>query len=150
MLSTLKMFNFLLKKLNKTVILIKYFSSMGTKKIRPELNLEAKTDIEHFQNTVLRPVLKLQHSIIIGLFKYWALKHKLELQCLNLEGLQLMLKSSFSKNMTIKNQLIGIVIGQFTLQEFQIYSRNTSEYNKRLLNMIKKRLFDSFEELKNN
>ncbi len=118
--------------------------------IRPKLELTAIGKTEGFQNITLRPILKLQHDIIILIFRNWAVKHKLKLASMNLDEYSKILDNSFSRNNVVKNQLLGIVIGQFTVNEFEEYQLESSEYNKRIFTMIKKRLFDSFEELKNN
>ncbi len=120
------------------------------KSIRPNLNLSFGSEREKFQNQTLRPILKLQHSIIILLFKNWVKKYKIELGNLSKDHFNQILENSFSKNNAVKNKLLGIVIGQFTDEEFENYDLNSSEYNKRVFSMIKKRLFDSFEELKKN
>ncbi|MCH2035188.1 MAG: glyoxalase [Tenacibaculum sp.] len=118
--------------------------------IRPKLELTAIGKTEGFQNITLRPILKLQHDIIILIFRNWAVKHKVKLAFMNLDEYSKILDNSFSRNNVVKNQLLGIVIGQFTVNEFEEYQLQSSEYNKRIFKMIKKRLFDSFEELKNN
>ncbi|CAL2065405.1 glyoxalase [Tenacibaculum sp. 190524A05c] len=119
------------------------------KDIRPVLNLNFSGATEAFQNITLRPILKLQHSIIILMFKSWAVKHKIRLFSITVEGLKEILEKSLSKNNAIKNQLLGITIGHFTDEEYETYALNSSEYNKRIFTMIKQRLFDSFEEIKN-
>ncbi|MFY7670763.1 glyoxalase [Tenacibaculum sp. MEBiC06402] len=123
---------------------------LDKKDIRPKLELTAIGKTEGFQNVTLRPILKLQHDIIILVFKNWAVKHKIKLTAMKKDELSKVLDNSFSKNNVVKNQLLGIVIGQFTADEFEEYQIDSSEYNKRIFTMIKKRLFDSFEELKNN
>ena len=40
-----------------------------------------------------------------------------------------------------------MVIGQFTTEEFAVYVKNDSEFNKRILNMISQRLADSQLEI---
>lgn len=121
---------------------------LSKKDIRPKLDLDAVGETEGFQNKTLRPILKLQHEILLLVFKTWSEKHRINLFSLNVERFNSILEKEFSKNNVVKNQLVGIVIGQFTAEEYKEYIIKSSEYNKRIFNMIKKRLFDSFEELK--
>ncbi|MFD0993526.1 glyoxalase [Tenacibaculum geojense] len=121
---------------------------LSKKDIRPVLNLDATSKTESFQNKTLRPILKLQHSIILLMFKNWSNKHKINLFTITPDKFTGLLETSFSKNTAVKNQLLGVVIGQFTSDEYVIYEKEASEYNKRIFTMIKQRLVDSLEELK--
>ncbi len=121
---------------------------MTKKDIRPKLELTGATKNEKFQNEVLRPIIKLQHEILILVFKNWCVKQKIKLGNTSKEEFELLLKKSFSKNIAIRNLILGIIIGHYTEDEYVTYQKNTSEYNKRIFTMTKKRLFDSFEEIK--
>lgn len=121
---------------------------LSKKDIRPVLNLDATSKTESFQNKTLRPILKLQHSIILLMFKNWSNKHKIDLFTITPDKFTGLLETSFSKNTAVKNQLLGVVIGQFTSDEYVIYEKEASEYNKRIFTMLKQRLVDSLEELK--
>ncbi len=116
--------------------------------IRPVLNLSADKENESFQNLTLRPILKLQHDIIIRLFINSIKKQKLQEAIENKEVFFQFIETSIVKNIPLRNLLIGLVLGQFTISEFDEYKKNRSEYNKRIINMIKQRLYDSFDEFK--
>ncbi|WP_442266877.1 glyoxalase [Tenacibaculum sp. ZS6-P6] len=121
---------------------------MDKKSIRPVLNLISVKSDENFQNEVLRPILKLQHEILILTFKNWSIQQKIKLVNLNKDKFQETLDKSFSKNVVIRNLILGIIIGQFTKDEFLEYQKNTSEFNRRIFSMAKQRLFDSFDQIK--
>lgn len=121
---------------------------MDKKSIRPVLNLISVKSDENFQNEVLRPILKLQHEILILTFKNWSIQQKIKLVNLNKDKFQETLDKSFSKNVVIRNLILGIIIGQFTKYEFLEYQKNTSEFNRRIFSMAKQRLFDSFDQIK--
>ena len=121
---------------------------ISKKDIRPELNLSSLTPDENFQNKVLRPILKLQHDILILTFKNWCIKQKVKLSDIKKDNFREFLDKSFSKNIVIRNLILGIIIGQFTSDEFLEYQKNASEYNRRIFTMTKQRLFDSFDEIK--
>ncbi|PQJ23334.1 glyoxalase [Tenacibaculum sp. SG-28] len=115
--------------------------------IRPQLELDATGPDENFQNTTLRPILKLQHDLILRLILREISKHKIELTNFTSAQLSIKLTTILSKNIPFRNQYLGIVIGQFTLQEYDEYSENPSEFNKRIIGMLKQRILDSKEEL---
>ena len=46
----------------------------------------------------------------------------------------------FKQDNTFKSELKGIVIGQFTTEEFAIYYERRSDLNKRILAMIEQRI----------
>ena len=110
--------------------------------------MSANKENENFQNLTLRPILKLQHDIILRLFINSIKKQKLQEAIENKEVFFQFIETSIVKNIPLRNLLIGLVLGQFTISEFDEYKKNGSEYNKRIINMIKQRLYDSFDELK--
>ena len=116
--------------------------------IRPVLNLESKSVDEDFQNRTLRPILKLQHRTILQVFTHFAHKHKTDIALLSLEKLERYVQSVTKKNTVLRNQLLGLIIGQFTEDEFESYCANDAEFNKRILTMIGQRITDSHH--KNN
>ena len=121
------------------------------KELRPVLaKIEATEKCsteEKFQNTTLRQVIKLQHPLLIALFQDYAITRKIILNTLTEQRAKRFIESALSKDIAFKNKMIGLVVGQFTLEEFALYSTVSSEFNKRIFAMIKKRLKDSLLEL---
>ncbi len=120
---------------------------MTKKELRPILsnalinsNMSA---LEQFQNSVLRPVIKLQHSLIIALFNKYLTHANFNTQSLNNEQIKEFIRTSISKNQHLKNQYIGLISGMFTKDEFEHYLSNSSEYGKRIIQMIIQRLQDT-------
>tara|TARA_B110001454_G_C12286669_1_gene253465 strand:+ start:72 stop:443 length:372 start_codon:yes stop_codon:yes gene_type:complete len=111
--------------------------------IRPVLNVASKSVDEDFQNRTLRPILKLQHSIILQVFSHFSLKQKTDVSMLTAEELDAYVGSVTKKNTVLRNQLLGLAIGQFTEEEFEAYKLNDAEFNKRILTMIGQRITDS-------
>lgn len=117
------------------------------KKIRPTLlNLvnEGTTSIEKFQNEVLRPVIKMQHSLLIAIFNNYLDKKKKVIVGLSKEKQKEAIKSILTKDIQFKNKIIGCVIGHFSDEEIIIYIDNQSEINRRIIQIIIQRLQDSF------
>ena len=118
--------------------------------IRPIINTIQDTtssSLESFQNKTLRPIIKLQHPIIIALFK-----NKIDLIKGDFNDLKNPAKKDFitnelRKNIPMRNQLIGIVIGMFTPEEFIHYTEIKSDIDRRIVNISMERLHNSLEEL---
>jgi len=123
---------------------------MNSKKlsIRPKLNLSSDVAEEDFQNKTLRPILKLQNDIILLLFTSFCKKQKIKINAIKKEEFQTSILTILKKNAVLRNQSIGLVLAQFTTDEFAIYIKNDSEFNKRILNMIGQRITDSQSEIK--
>lgn len=122
---------------------------MDSKKIsiRPELNLSSTIPDEDFQNRTLRPILKLQHDLILFLFISFCNKQKIDLYK-DENKFNSIVNTHIKKNMVLKNQYLGLIIGMFTTEEFGIYLENDAEFNKRIITMIGQRLKDSQLEIK--
>ncbi|CAL2083787.1 conserved protein of unknown function [Tenacibaculum sp. 190524A02b] len=118
------------------------------KSIRPVLNLSSNNENESFQNVTLRPILKLQHDIIVRVFSRISIKQKVDIHNFSNDRFTDYIKKVVFKNIGLRNQLLGVVIGQFTNEEYISYEKNTSEFHKRIIQMIQKRLLDSIEEIK--
>ncbi len=95
---------------------------------------------EFFQNNTLRPILKLQNDLILALFRHYVKKHKGVFYELSPERKMDYIESAIHKDMKFRNILKGLVLGQFTLEEYRAYSADSSAINKRILSMIKERL----------
>ncbi len=105
---------------------------------------EKKTDEESFQNTTLRPVLKLQHELLIAFFENYVGKKKIDFQGLSSIRKEDIVSNMFKKDNMFKTELRGMIIGQFTVSEFAVYQKLAPEANKRILSMAKERLLSVF------
>ncbi|WP_299100027.1 glyoxalase [uncultured Winogradskyella sp.] len=117
--------------------------------IRPQI-LSAKvyettSAEESFQNKTLRPIIKLQHDLLIAVFKNYIRKHKNVFLDLNLDKQLNYISNAIQKDIKFRNSLKGMVIGQFTVDEYEEYIKNSSALNKRMTNIIKERLIQSVQ-----
>jgi UDP-galactopyranose mutase len=103
-----------------------------------------KTDEENFQNTTLRPILKLQHELLIAFFENYVRRKKIDFQELNSVKKNDLLSNMFRNDNMFKTELRGMIIGQFTVNEFVLYQSISSDVNKRILAMAKERLLSVF------
>lgn len=118
------------------------------KALRPEIEIAEKrvqSDFEQFQNETLRQICKLQNEILLEFIPFYiASKNKTFTQHAPADKLKY-IDSLFSRDTSFKNTLSGMIIGHFTLEEFQYYTKNVSEINKRMVSLIKKRFLSQFE-----
>jgi hypothetical protein len=105
------------------------------------------SDDERFQNATLRPVIKLQSELFVEVFKNYAFKHKNVFYELSLPKQLDYIENAVHKDMKFRNSLKGMVIGQFTVEEYAIYIKNSSALNKRMMDLVKERLIDHIQLL---
>lgn len=120
------------------------------KKNRPVLeNLvnSQTTDIERFQNKVIRPIIKMQHELVITLFKDYLLKKKINFNSFAKEKKILKIQSILKTDSKFKTLLLGCILGQFSIEELKTYISKPSEFNKRVSQIITQRLIDSLYEI---
>jgi hypothetical protein len=119
--------------------------------MRPEIPSAKITHImsadECFQNKTLRPVAKLQNDLLLAVFRNYVAKHKNVFYDLTIEKRLDYIENAIHKDMKFRNSLKGIIIGQFTLDEFEIYIRNSSALNKRMMDIVKERLKSNIQLL---
>lgn len=102
--------------------------------------LENSTPEERFQTQTLRPILKLQNALLLGLFKNHITESKNTFYTLSLENQSLFVENSLQKNIVLKNKLLGVTLGMFTTEELAVYSTKASLYNKRIMSLIVERI----------
>lgn len=100
---------------------------------------------ERFQNATIRPVIKLQHDLLIAVFKNYVSKHKNVFYELSLPKKLDYIENAIHKDMKFRNSIKGMLIGQFTVEEYAIYIDNSSDLNKRMMNIVKERLVDHIQ-----
>jgi hypothetical protein len=118
------------------------------KEIRPLLshleNDKEKTVEEKFQNTVLRPTLKFQHDILMAFITEQVIKKfKIDIIKIHSNDLVLKVKNELTNNQTLRNQVFGVVVGLFTIDEYHEYLKNETEYRRRIMAMVLERYMSS-------
>ena len=116
-------------------------------KIRPVLNnlINSNTsNIERFQNEVIRPIIKMQNNFLVVFFKNYIRNRKIEFNRLKSEDQENKIKTILTKDINFKNILIGSIVGHFDENEIEIYLKSTSELNKRIIQIVKQRLLDNY------
>ncbi|NNE76824.1 MAG: glyoxalase [Pricia sp.] len=117
--------------------------------IRPKIPsakvTEDMTRDEQFQNRTLRPIIKFQNHLFVAVFKNYITKYKNSFYDLSLEKRSEYIENAIHKDIKFRNSLKGIIIGQFTLNEYETYIENSSDLNKRMMNMVINRLKDQIQ-----
>lgn len=101
---------------------------------------ERSSSEESFQNRTIRPILKLQNDLLVAVFRNYISKYKNEFYGYSVEKKLQYIENSIQKDIKFRNSLKGMVIGLFTLAEYEDYIRNSSNLNKRMMNMLIERL----------
>ena len=102
---------------------------------------------ERFQNKTLRPIIKLQNDLLIEVFRNYIRKHKNAFFEMNIEKRLFYVENIIQRDIKFRNSLKGIIIGQFTLEEYSLYIQNSSALNKRMMNIVKERIQDNIQLL---
>lgn len=118
---------------------------------RPEIvkaKVTANTGREEaFQNTTLRPIIKLKHDLFIAYTKEYIANKKQDFLLLGSDKKIAYLNSCFEQDNTLRAELRGMVMGQFTVDEYASYRSMSKAINKRIINIIKERMLDHIEAL---
>ncbi|WP_108803029.1 glyoxalase [Aquimarina sp. Aq107] len=119
--------------------------------IRPQiLNARVSENMsndEQFQNKTIRPIIKLQNELLIEVFRNYIKKRKNTFYELSIEKRLLFIENAVQKDMKFRNSLKGMIIGQFTVDEYLIYIENSSSLNKRMMNIVRERLQSNIQLL---
>lgn len=105
--------------------------------------IEASGSVEAFQNSTIRPIIKLQHDVIL-----WVFDNEKQFQFAianskNEEDYRRIASVWLQKQPKVRNLLLGVIIGHFTLEEMRQYQLIKQELNKRIIQMILQRLTDT-------
>ena len=96
---------------------------------------------EKFQNTTLRPVIKMQHDLLF-------LRLESELSQAAFQNLTRAAKKHFIqtilfKGNAIRSEVVGLISGCFTLEEYTFYRENSKTINKRIIQIIIERVINT-------
>lgn len=109
--------------------------------------IQNSSEEERFQNQTLRPILKLQNDLFVASFRNYIRKHKNEFHLLNVEKKLIYIENALQKDIKYRNALKGMIMAWFTQEEFERYIQNSSNLNKRMMNLLIERLKDNVQLL---
>lgn len=117
--------------------------------LRPEIDLDVSnsTETELFQHNTLRPILKFQNETVLKLFLDFVFSSKIRFSLLSKNQKYEFIRTSVKNDLNLKISLIGITVGLFTDEELDFYFEHKKEINKRIVEMMVKRICDQIEKL---
>ena len=120
-------------------------------KVRPKLpdaitEGELKEE-ELFQNMVLRPVIKMQHDLLIMRVKSHFSSKRILFNVMDNKKRTAAIIQAFQSDHYLKKEIQGMITGQLSLAEFQQYLKSERSINKRIIQMVRNRMIDSLFEL---
>ncbi len=120
-------------------------------KVRPKLpdaltEGELKEE-ELFQNMVLRPIIKMQHDLLIMRVKSHFISKRVLFNVMDNKKRTEAIIQAFQSDHNLKKEIQGMIIGQLTVLEFQQYLKIERSLNKRIVQMVRNRMIDSLFEL---
>jgi len=104
-----------------------------------ESNIQSSSE-ELFQNEVIRPILKLQNDLFIASFLNYISKYKRDFYTKSVESKLAIIENAIQKDIKFRNALKGMIIALFTTDEYALYIQNSSNLNKRMMNLLIERL----------
>lgn len=105
---------------------------------------------ELFQNNTLRPILKFQNDLLMELFIVYATKNKNVFFSLSIEKKNIYIEKATTSDIAFRNQLIGVIVGLFSVEEYLEYAKNSSNLNKRIITMLIERWKSQLQLLDKN
>lgn len=125
---------------DRSAELLRFRPLLPNARVTEEMSLD-----ERFQNATLRPIIKFQNNLLIAAFRNYANKHKNSFYELTLPKRLEYIEHAVQKDMKFRNSLKGMIIGQFTVEEYEAYIQNSSALNKRMMNMVVERIKDQVQ-----
>lgn len=112
--------------------------------LRPQIDSAVITPTtlpdESFQNRTLRPVILLQNDLLVEAFRNYVQKHKNVFYDMSIAQRMEYIENAVQKDIKFRNSLKGMIIGQFSIEEYRFYISNSSALNKRMMNLVKERI----------
>ena len=91
--------------------------------------------------------IKMKHEKLIAHFKHYISLNKHPWKELSDTGKIDFIENAFSRDLSFRNEVRGVVIGQFTLEEYAQYAKIMHGSNKRMNNIIKERMMSHLDVL---
>lgn len=84
--------------------------------------------------------MKLQNDLLLAVFQNYMLKSKVDFRQFSIEKKFIFIENAIKKDIKFQNSLKGLIIGLFTLEEYNRYAANSSVLTKRISNLLIERI----------
>jgi len=117
--------------------------------IRPKIEVltEKSCALETFQSQTLRPILKLQNSLILLQVRNFVKNNFKAFNAVNINEQKKYIRNSFKQDINLSKPLIYSIVGMFTSNELMFYNENHREVNKRITELLIERINSQIELL---
>jgi hypothetical protein len=99
------------------------------------------SESEIFQNETLRPIIKAKNDFILAYFADFVANKKIIFE--SEKDKRNKIENLLKTDIKLKNLFIGAIISNFEANQLDQFLQNKSEYSKRTLSIIAKRIFDN-------
>jgi hypothetical protein len=100
---------------------------------------DADGTVSAFLHATLRPVLKLQNTLLLAVVADFVRDHHITLRPTDQHH---QLSELLGRNTKLRYTVVGLITGQFTAAEYAFYRPQRAELNRRLLEMALRRVLD--------
>lgn len=112
--------------------------------LRPEVATQpGALPAEAFQNDTLRPILKLQHEVLVAAWHRYAQRNKGTFYRLDRPAQRDFVRRTLQTNRELRSFLLGLVCGLMTEREWVAFRQNERELARRVYAMAAERLLDA-------
>ena len=91
---------------------------------------------ELFQNLTLRPVIKLQHHLLLAIFGKYLEEKSIKFTAMGVFQQRLTIENAVKRDLPLRHMLIGCIVGCFTMEEYSMFLANRVSINKRITSLI--------------
>ena len=103
---------------------------------------------EGFQNEFLRPILKEQNDLLVGIFKHYLVKHKVQFEKYSPEDQANYIENTIKKDAQLRNYFVGTIIGKLSVENYQVFIAMETELNRRIITMLVQRIQNNYSPLR--
>jgi len=116
-------------------------SAMNSRPLIPNAAILDRTnEMQKFQNITLRPIIKSLNDLLLVYFQNYISLKRFDLANSTAIEKEKFITTSFLKDNQFKNEIKGLVIGHFSVEEYNFYKNSAKDINKRILGIIKQRI----------
>ena len=101
--------------------------------------LDNTKHLEKFQNLTLRPIIKSLNGLLLNYFLHYTVLKKNDFSNASKNEKTNFITTAFLNDNQFKNEVRGIIIGHFSIEEYNFYKKYTKQLNKRITSIVKQR-----------